>query len=160
MSEYLIPYLIAFILIVLVWWMIFFIVKKWTSDFINPYKYKKLKNIWKPIQTKIVDINRNSCSSSNLFSSNITINYFILEYFDNKKEKHLYTVNSDFLKSKISAWYKIFSKKVAKNLKIGDSIKCYINPKNNKEYYIDPKDIFIDFKYRNFLHFLFSIFIK
>jgi hypothetical protein len=160
MSEYLISYLIAAILIILVWWTIFFIVKKWTSDFINPYKYKKLKQIWKPIQTKIVDINRNSYYRPAFFSGNTTINYFILEYLDNKKETHLYTVNSDFLKSQISAWYKIFSKKIAKNFKIGDSIKCYINPKNNKEYYIDPKDIFIDFKYRNFLHFLFSIFIK
>lgn len=134
--------LIIIILIWLIWFFIYFWSKnKWIIK--NPYKHKELKNIWISIQTKIIQIGSEIHDSWEF--GEIEYRYYVLEYTDKKKEKYLYKIFENAIEMNLNI-SDFFSKKILKNFKIGDSIRCYINPKNYKEYYIDPEDVFTSLK--------------
>jgi len=138
----------------ILWILLFFLLRKIFFTY-NPYNHKELKKTWKSVQTTIIQtywesvpkqiwIHNKMWISADFWDENYYyVPYLVLQYILDKETKYFYKIYRHNLKNFL-ALNDIFSKHTLKPLKLWDKLRCYINPNNYKEFYVDPKDIFLN----------------
>ena len=134
-DEY-IFYCISAICIIWLWIGLYFWMKNSYLKY-SPLYRKDLKTKWITVYGTIMSMGMD-WGPTDLIDLELPIHkYLILEIINNEWEKKLRKMYyGDFLN-----YNNIFSLKVLKQFKIGDSIKCHVDKYDYSQIYIDPDDV-------------------